>query len=258
MRMRKLSTAAAVAAAAAATFLSAGAAMSAPAPHLTGSVNLDAPDQVATFNNIATNSGSFTYTNFNQPDTAATGVWSLPKGIDLHLQVSEGAAQFNHTFQVDSIEPTSQSSLSFTAHGHWDDIPGYTWNATGTIVGNQLQMHLLYTGGAPGYTADDTATINPDGSVSGTATDSNGDAGLTVSMPSGSLFQALSYTAPVSGVRFSGDTATFNSAIPAGHVYADTHFTISVVDGGNPGVGHDQYTQDGASYAVDGGNLTVH
>jgi len=236
---------------------------SAPAQHLTGSVNLDAPDQVATFNNIAgTNSGSFTYTNFNQPDTAATGVWSLPKGTPIQLQVNQGAAQFNHVLIVNSIEPTSQSSLSFTGHGYWADLNGpngpvYNWTATGTIVGNQLSLHLLYTSGAPGYTADDTATINPDGSATGTATDSNGDTGLTVSIPANSLFQALSYTAPVSGVNINGADATFSSAIPAGHVYPNTPFTITVHDGGNPGV-HDTYKQDGAPYTVDGGNLTVH
>jgi len=266
MRMRKLSLAAAVAAAAVATFLSAGAAMAAPAPHLTGSVALDNPDQYATFNNISgPNGGSFSYTNFNQPDNpGASNVWSVAKGTNIPLTVSEGAASYNHVLTVDSIEPTGQGSLSFTGHGYWADLNGpngpiYTWTATGTIVGNQLTLNLLYKTGAPGYTATDTATISPDGSATGTATDSNGDVGLTVSLPAGSFFQALSYTAPVSNVSFgtNGD-AQFSSAVPAGHAWGGTPYTITVHDGGNPGVGHDTYAQNGGPFTVDGGNLTVH
>jgi hypothetical protein len=155
-------------------------------------------------------------------------VWSVAKGTPINLHVAQGAATFNHVLYVDSIEPTGQGSLSFTGHGYWADLNGpngpiYNWTATGTIVGNQLSMHLLYTSGTPGYTADDTATINPDGSATGTATDSNGDAGLTVSLDAGSFFQALSYTAPVSSVGFdtNGD-AQFSSAVPAGHAWGGT------------------------------------
>jgi hypothetical protein len=249
--------------------LAAGPALASTPAHLTGSVALDAPDQYATFNNIggtpSASTGSFSYTNFSQPDTAATGVWSLPKGTAIPLTVSEGAASFNHVLYVDSIEPTSQTSLSFTGHGYWADLNGpngpiYNWTATGSIAGNQLTLHLLYTSGNPGYTATDTATINPDGSANGTATDSNGDAGLTVSIPSGPLFQALSYTAPVNSVSINSSTgdASFGSAVPAGHAYGGTPYTITVHDGGNPGVGNDTYAQNGGQFTVDGGNLTVH
>jgi hypothetical protein len=76
-------------------------------------------------------------------------------------------------------------------------------------------------------------------------------------MPAGSLFQALDYTAPVSGVNVSGNTGSFNSAIPAGHIYAGTGFHIDVTDGGSPGPGHDTYAQDGTPYSITSGNLVV-
>ena len=76
-------------------------------------------------------------------------------------------------------------------------------------------------------------------------------------MPAGSLFQALDYTAPVSNVGFAGTGARFTSAIPAGHVYAGTGFTIHVIDGGSPGT-FDTYQQDGTGYSITSGNLVVH
>jgi hypothetical protein len=232
-------------------------------PHLTGSVNLDNPDQYVAFNNISgTSSGSLTYTNFTYPDPGS-GVWSLPQGTPINYTVSVGAAYFNHTLIVDSIEPNGASALSFTGHGFWADLyangaPVYNWTATGTVSGTSLKMHIVYTTGNPGYTADLTGTVASGGSVSGTATDSAGTAGLTISMPAGSLFEALAYTAPVNTVHIGTTTASFRSAIPVGHALAGTSFGISVTDGGNPGVGHDTYTQDGAGYVIDDGNLTVH
>src|SRR5215471_13809387 len=197
-----LGTGLVAAAAAILPVVSATAASAATAPHLTGSVNVDNPDLYSGFNNIsAPGGGSLTYTNFNYPDPGS-GVWSLQKGTPINLHVAVGAAWFNHTLIVDSIEPNGPSALSFTGHGYWNDHPGYAWNATGTVSGNQLVLHLAYTSGNPGYTATDTFTINSDGSANGTATDSSGTAGLTVSLAQGSLYEVLAFTAPVNNVRF--------------------------------------------------------
>jgi hypothetical protein len=247
--------------------VSATAASAAPAPHLTGSVNIDNPDLYSGFNNIGgtptASTGSLTYTNFNYADPGS-GVWSLHKGTPIHFNVAVGNANFNHVLIVDSIEPSGPNALTFTGHGHWADLNGpdgpiVNWTATGTVSGGQMVLHLTYTTGPAGYvgyTATDTFTIAPDGGGSGTSS----DAAVTgITLDPGSLFEALAFNAPVSNVSFpNGTDAQFSSVVPAGHALAGTPFTVKVHDGGNPGVGHDTWSQDGTSYTVDGGNLTVH
>lgn len=232
-------------------------AMAGTMPHLTGSVSLSGPAQYATFNNIGgPNSGSFSYTNFTQPDPGS-GVWSLPS-TPVEIDFGLGGGNYPHHLTVDSLQPTGLNSFTFTGHGSFDPDPSYTWTATGSVSGTALSMHIVYTGTQAGYTLDFTGTINPDGSVTGTSFSDSLGRTLSVSMPAGSLFQALDYTAPVSGVTFNSASTGFNSAIPAGHVYAGTGFHIDVTDGGSPGPGHDTYTQDGTGYPITSGNLVVH
>ena len=248
---------------AAAAIITGGVAAAAPAmastpPHLTGSVALSSPAQYATFGNIGgPGSGSFSYTNFTVADTAASGVWSLPT-TPVEIDFGLGGGNYPHHLTVDSLQPIGLNSFTFTGHGTFDPDPSYTWTATGSVSGTTLSMHIVYTGTQAGYTLDFTGTINPDGSVTGTSFSDSLGRTLTVSMPAGSLFQALDYTAPVSKVTVGSGTASFDSAIPAGHVYAGTGFHISVTDGGSPGTGHDAYYQDGNRYQITGGNLTVH
>lgn len=260
MRMRNLSMAAAVAAAAAATFLSAGAAMSAPAPHVTGSVALDSPDQYVSLNNIGgPASGSVSYTNFTYPDPGS-GVWSLPKDSPVEIDFGFGGGNYPHHLTVDSIDPTGLNSFTFIGHGSFDPDQSYTWNATGSVSGNQLRMHIVYTGTQAGYYLDFTGTINPDGSVTGTSFSDSLGRTLTVAMPAGSLFEVLSYTAPVSNVTLNSATGdgSFSFVIPQGTSLAGTQVQVNVHDGGNPGRGHDSYAHNGTSYPITGGNLTVH
>jgi len=240
--------------------LAAGPAMAGTAPHLTGSVALAAPEQYATFNNISgtpsASSGSFSYTNFTVADPGS-GVWSLAKGSPIEIDFGLGGGNYPHHLIVDSIQPTGLSSFTFSGHGSFDPDPSYTWTATGSVTGTALSMHIAYTGTQAGYTLDFTGTINADGSVTGTSFSDSLGRTLSVSMPAGSLFQALDYTAPVSNVGFAGTNASFNSAIPVGHVYAGTGFTIHVNDGGSPGT-FDTYQQDGTGYSITSGNLVVH
>jgi hypothetical protein len=242
--------------------LAAAPAMAGTAPHLTGSVALAGPaDQYATLNNIAASaSGSLSYTNFNVADTAASGVWSLPKGTAIPLDFNLGGSDYNHTLIVDSIQPTGLGSFTFTGHGSYVPDASYTWNATGSMVGNQVTLHLVYTGANPGYTVDASASIAADGSFTGTATSS---AAQSFTLTGSGAFQALSFTAGVNTVSVTpsatGGDAVFSSAIPPGHTYAGTPFTETVHDGGSPGSVHDTWSQNPAGPStITAGNLTVH
>jgi hypothetical protein len=234
-------------------------AMASTAPHLTGSVALSGPAQYATFNNIGgPASGSFSYTNFTQPDPDShSGVWSLNNAeIDFGL----GGGSYPHHLTVDSINVTGLNSYTFTGHGTFDPDPSYTWNATGSVTGSQLSMHIVYTGAQAGYYLDFSGTVNADGSVTGTSFSDSLGRTLTVAMPAGSLFEVLSYTAPVSNVALNSTagTGSFSFMIPSGSSLAGTPVNVKVHDGGSPGAVHDSYAHNDTSYTITGGNLTVH
>jgi hypothetical protein len=234
-------------------------AMAGTTPHITGSFSLASPAQYETINNVSTTGGSLSYTNFERADTAATGVWSLPTATPIALDFGLSGADYQHHLTVDSLQPTGLGSFTFTGHGTYDPDASYTWNATGSVSGTALSMHIVYTGSNAGYTVDVTGTVNPDGSVTGSATDSNGQV-LSLTAPAYSAFQALSYTNAVNHVSFPTATSgQFSSAIPAGHVFGGTPYTINVTDGGSPGPGNDTYSQTpGTFYPITSGNLTVH
>jgi hypothetical protein len=233
-------------------------AFAAPTPKITGSFSLAGPAQYESINNASASGGSLSYTNFTYADHGS-GVWSLPSnGTPVELDFGLGGGNYPHHLIVDSIQPTGLNSFTFTGHGSFDPDQSYTWTATGSVSGTVLSMHIVYTGTQAGYTLDFTGAINADGSVTGTSFSDSLGRTLSVSMPANSLFEALSYTAPVSNVKINGSTGDFDSAIPAGHMLAGTGFHIHVTDGGSPGAGHDTYTQDGRAYQITGGNLTVH
>jgi hypothetical protein len=250
-------TAAAAAAIIGGSLAAAAPAMAGTTPHITGSFSLAGPAQYETINNVSTTGGSLSYTNFERADTAATGVWSLPTATPIALDFGLSGADYQHHLTVDSLQPTGLASFTFTGHGTYDPDASYTWNATGSVSGTALSMHIVYTGTNAGYSADVTGMVNPDGSVTGSATSSTGQV-LSLTAPAGSAFQALSYTAPVSTASVSGPSGQFSFVIPAGHALAGVPVTVNVTDGGSPGPGHDSYAHNGGSYPITSGNLTVH
>jgi hypothetical protein len=249
--------------AAAAAVLTGSVAAAAPAmastpPHLTGSVALSGPAQYESFNNIGgPASGSVSYTNFTYADPGS-GAWSLPSNTPVEIDFGFGGGNYPHHLTVDSLQPTGQSSFTFTGHGSYDPDQSYTWNATGSVSGTTLSIHIVYTGTQAGYTLDASGTISADGSVTGTSFSDSLGRTLTWSMPAGSAFEVLSYAASASAVQISGSSAQFSFVIPAGHALAGTQVTVNVTDGGSPGAGHDQYAHNNTSYQITGGNLTVH
>jgi hypothetical protein len=232
-------------------------AMAGTTPHITGSFSLASPAQYETINNVsAPVGGSLSYTNFTYADPGS-GVWSLATGSPIALDFGLDGADYPHHLTVDSLQPTGLGSFTFTGHGTYDPDASYTWNATGSVSGTALSMHIVYTGTNAGYSADVTGMVNPDGSVTGSATSSTGQV-LSLTAPAGSAFQALSYTAPVSTASVSGPSGQFSFVIPAGHALAGVPVTVNVTDGGSPGPGHDSYAHNGGSYPITSGNLTVH
>jgi len=59
----------------------------------------------------------------------------------------------------------------FLGQASYDADPSYTWNVMGTVSGNGITFHILYTGTGAGYTVDATGTIASNGKyMSGDAT----------------------------------------------------------------------------------------
>lgn len=266
--MRKhLALAAFTAAALGAAVLLPSAVSAAPTPKATGSVGT-APLQYMSFNAFdygaaSADKGTVSYANFDYAE-AGSNVWDVRGTYPLSF-----AGGYNHTMTVSSIMPTSPTSSTFTGTGVYDADSSYTWTVTGTVKGSSISFDIVYTGTGAGYTTHGTGTIAPDGSISGSATDSNA---LTLSFtaPAGSVNEVLSYTASVNCAKVSGTTATFSYVIPSSSpTLSGTPVLFTVTDGGSPAVGHDHVlfsvssascdtTQGASDQPVTSGNLVVH
>lgn len=234
--------------------------------HATGSVGLAAPQQYAAFNafdyGATGDRGTVSYTNFEFA-AAGSGVWNI--GGSHALTTFLGAAPYAHTMNIDTIVPTSPTSSTFSGTGFYNADPSYTWTVTGTINGSAIDYLIVYTGTSAGYSFHATGTIAADGSMSGSATDSALQEPLSWSMPAGSAFEVLSYTAQVNCAVIGGSDATFGFVIPAGSALAGTPVVVRVHDGGTPGTNGDTWAHGvgtcGAAtspYTIVSGNLVVH
>ena len=160
------------------------------------------------------------------------------------LVFTAGGSTYAHTMYVTSVTPVSTTATSFTGVGTYDPNPAdYTWTVSGTVNKEHVSFKILYTGKAdPGYTLTATGVIAPNGSVSGTATDSN-NLTLPFTMPAGSAFQVLRFQAPVTWATIGRHDATFGFTVPRMPVrLAGLHMIAKVHDGG-PGFTHDTYAQ---------------
>ncbi|MFC1622567.1 hypothetical protein ACFL1Y_01045 [Patescibacteria group bacterium] len=72
-----------------------------------------------------------------------------------------GGGEYNHTL-----------TDGFPGSGTYDANNAYTWDMTGSIIGDVLNFTMVYTGVNAGYTLNGVGTISPDGSINGT-TDGN-------------------------------------------------------------------------------------
>ena len=239
----------------------------APFVHATGSVGLSGPMQYASFNafdyGATGDRGTINYTNFELA-TPGTGVWNI-SGWQ-HLIVTLGGT-YAHTLTIDRVTPTSPTSMRFRGSGAYDADGTYTWTVKGTVTGSNIDFDITYTGTSAGYVFSAVGTIAPDGSMSGTATDTLLQAPLTWTAPAGSAYEVFSYTAPVTCAVVLGADATFVFTIPTGVPYAGTPVVVKIHDGGSPGTNGDTWAHGVATSPCDGpvgaypivrGNLVVH
>lgn len=218
----------------------AGAASAAPpVPTASGHVALAGPVshpwtgplQYASFNVFAGHHhGWINYANFNAP-AFHTNVWNVMRTHQLVFTV--GTSTYQHTMKVTTITPLSTHATQFSGTGHFTAPPFNEWTISGTVNGNVISFKIAYTGST--YTVSGTGTISRGGSISGTATDSNGT-NLLFAMPKHSAFQVVSYSAPVKSVTIKHHNATFRYAVPR----TGLPVVVKVHDGG-PGFTHDTF-----------------
>lgn len=258
--MRKIRAMSAIATAFTAVVLaapSASATVSQPVPKATGSIAMSSPMQYASFNafdyGATGDRGTVTYTNFDFP-FAHTGVWLIGSGpytLDVELD-----GQWLHTMNIDTVRPTSPTSTSFAGHGAYNG-GGYEWTVTGSISGSNVSFAITYTTGLPGYVFTATGTIAGDGSMAGTATDTLSRSS-SWTLPAGTAHEVFSYSAAITNVVVTGDSATFEFPAALLGVVVD----VKVTDGGSPGMGNDTWSHGVGfpllPYTITSGNLVVH
>jgi len=237
-----------------------------------GSVALSGPIQYVSFgvqswyrHHHQHSGGWINYANFTYPDPG-TNVWNI--GGTHTLTFAVGNSTYQHTMNVTTVTPLSAHSTAFSGTGTYNPDPAaYTWTVNGTVNWNTVNFTIVYTGTAnPGYQVTGQGQIAADGSVSGTATDSNGTT-LSFTMPPGSAFAVLEYTAPVYWASIYRHDASFVFTIPqsAPAGLAGLPIIVKVHDGG-PGYAHDTYAHGVATsphngpvtqYTITSGNITV-
>ena len=77
-----------------------------------------------------------------------------------------GGGVWHHIYTIESFDP---STGAFSGTGHIIPDPSFTEIITGTVRGNQVTFHILYTGANPNYTVDAMGTIDDNGHLSGLA-----------------------------------------------------------------------------------------
>jgi len=245
-----------------------------PTPKATGGVELSGPMQYLEFNAFdvgsASDRGNVSYTNF-EAEVTGSGVWDVSDLAALVFNF-EGI-DYGHVVTSLTIDPTSPTSTQFSGTGAY--VPnGTEWTIEGQVTGSDISYEIVYTAGPlvpnPGYSVQGSGTISAeDGSMSGTAVGSFGDA-LLWTAPPGSASEVFHYTAPVTCAKVTGDTAWFSYVVPAdAPIAANTPLTFQVIDGGSPGAGVDtagfsvstdcdSSPAPTNSYPVVDGNLAVH
>jgi hypothetical protein len=237
-----------------------------PVPKVTGTVALAHPAQYVTFKAQAGHGryhGWIDYANFKyRAPFAHTNVWNIGKASELTFTV--GGATYKHTMKVDTVTPVSTIKTQFSGTGKFLGTEAYTWTINGTVSYDQVSFKIAYDQGNYSLTA--TGVIARDGSVSGTATDSN-SLTLPFTMPAGSAFQVLRFQAPVTWATIGRHDATFGFTVPRMPVrLAGLHMIAKVHDGG-PGFTYDTYAMGVAfwghfgktiQFPITSGNIFVH
>jgi hypothetical protein len=203
-----------------------------------GSMELGSPLQYETFlalQGFGRNHGMVNYTNWTYAEPGS-GVYA-PKNAALPLTFVYQGQQYGHTLNNGlKLIARSPDRLAFSGTGAYSG--GGTWKIAGHIKDARLTATIAYDGQT--YKVFLAGKVAADGSVSGTATSSTGQA-LTFSMPAGSFVSVLHYVAPIKADQIKGRDATFRFTIPAKVAgLGGTKVTVKVHDGGW-GARHDRY-----------------
>ena len=226
----------------------ASAAVRPPARHVaTGSMELANPlqyEQFQALQGFGRNHGYVEYTNWTALASTygetASGAYA-PEAAPITLTFNGAYA---HTLNGAGLKLTALSNdrLAFKGTGYYNASTLDTWTIQGQVRGGQLDAVIRYGAWEPGYLVVLKGHVASDGSVTGTAVDSN-KADLTFTMGAGSFPAVLHYTAQIQADQIKGHNATFQFTIP-GKVpgLKGTKVVVKVHDGGW-GARHDTYRE---------------
>jgi len=254
--------AALAATAASAATVSAPAALTAyhgPVKEAIGSVELGTPLQDARFAAFQNgpHHGAIDYTNFTYAEPGS-GVWAPVNQPDALTFTYQGTS-YAHTLDGGlKLAAVSPERLNFRGTGEYTGQTGATWAIAGHLQGSKVSFVITYNGTLdPGYKVTANGTIASDGSASGTAKSSAGQA-LTWTLPAGSFQSVLHYVAPIKSAKVDvrDRNATFNFTIPNGPL-AGTKVTVKVHGGAHPTWEHGVTGGALTAYPVKGGAIYV-
>ena len=199
-----------------------------------GSVELGSPLQYEQF--LAIQGGRFhgdvDYTNWTYLEPGS-GVFAPAAGPHALVFTYRGS-QYDHTLNGGlRLVALSPNQLAFAGHGSYSGQAGATWAISGRVTDRKVKATITYNGTLePGYRLTLTGTVANNGSVSGIAESSQGQA-LTFTLPAGSFASVLHYVAPIRSAQVQRNDARFQFTIPASVPgLAGTKVTVKVHDGG--------------------------
>jgi len=210
-------------------------------------------EQFLALQGFGRNHGVVKYTNWTYAEQGS-GVYAPTAGPD--ALIVNGS--YNHTLNGASLHliALSNDRLAFSGTGYYNPGP-YTWTIRGQIIGgNKVKATIVYN---TGYKMVMTGAIASDGSAAGTAvSNTSPPQALAWTMPAGSFFSVLSYSARVQSDQIAGRNATFTFTIPNSVPgLAGIKVTDKVHDGGF-GPRHDRFAQDSVLEQIVGGpGITV-
>jgi hypothetical protein len=205
-------------------------------------------EQFVTVQGAGHNHGFVDYTNWAEPNTG-TGVWA-PEAAAHALTFFNGTPSYVHTLNAGLVlKADSNTKLEFSGTGSYPSVP---WTIKGQVHRAKVSFTITYN--APStYSVKASGLIAADGSASGTAKGSDGQA-LTWTMPAKSFGEVMQFTTRVTSdkVNVGTRTDTFTWTVPASAPAGIAGLKVTVkVHEGRHGLASDTY-----AHGVTGGPLS--
>ena len=96
--------------------------------------------------------------------------WDLSGPYVINFDCLNGCAAVPHFI---TISDNNLLDGAFSGNGYYQPNPSYTWDVSGNLDGDNLTMHIDYTGQEAAYYADLVGTVGTNGVLSGTAVDAS-------------------------------------------------------------------------------------